>query len=105
MYHIEKALMSGTGVKSVSEHVKNIRLIAQYLLTEKASVPQVLKKASELKVVMSEDFWTTATVPGLEKYRSSLRDLSNSLSVPVKRNLTLIFPMKWMRLNISQKIQ
>ena len=75
MYHIEKALLSGTGVKSVSEHVKNIRLIAQYLLTEKASVPQVLKKASELKAVMSEDFWTTATVRDLEKYRSSLRDL------------------------------
>lgn len=79
MYHIEKALMSGTGVKSVSEHVKNIRLIAQYLLTEKASVPQVLKKASELKVVMSEDFWTVATVQDLEKHRSSLRDLMQFL--------------------------
>ncbi len=79
MYHIEKALLAGTGIKSVSEHVKNIRLIAQYLLTEKASVPQVLKKASELKVVMSEDFWTTATVQDLEKYRSSLRDLMQFL--------------------------
>ena len=59
--------------------MKNIRLIAQYLLTEKASVPQVLKKASELKAVMSEDFWTTATVRDLEKYRSSLRDLMQFL--------------------------
>ena len=33
MYHIEKALLAGTGIKSVSDHVKNIRLIAQYLLT------------------------------------------------------------------------
>ena len=65
--------------KSVSEHVKNIRLIAQYLLTEKASVPQVLKKSSELKVVMNEDFWTVATVQDLEKHRSSLRDLMQFL--------------------------
>jgi len=79
MYLIEKALLSGTGVKSVSEHVKNIRLIAQYLLTEKASVPQVLKKSSELKVVMNEDFWTVATVQDLEKHRSSLRDLMQFL--------------------------
>lgn len=45
MYHIEKALLAGAGIKSVSDHVKNVRLIAQYLLTEKASVPQVLKLA------------------------------------------------------------
>lgn len=84
MYHIEKALLAGTGIKSVSDHVKNIRLIAQYLLTEKASVPQVLKKASELKAVMSEDFWTTATVRDLEENRSSLRDLMQFLGGPHK---------------------
>jgi type I restriction enzyme R subunit len=79
MYHIEKALLSGAGIKSVSEHVKNIRLIAQYLLTEKASVPQVLKKASALKVIMGEAYWPTATVQSLEEYRSYLRDLMQFL--------------------------
>lgn len=79
MYHVEYALLSGAGIKSASAHVKNIRLIAQYLLTEKASVPQVLQKASELKVVMSEEFWTTATIQQLEMYRSSLRNLMQFL--------------------------
>lgn len=89
MYHIEKALLAGTGIQSVSDHVKNIRLIAQYLLTEKASVPQILKKASELKVVMSEVFWTTATVQDLEKYRSSLRDLMQFLDGSRKKKFDI----------------
>ena len=79
MYHIEHALLSGVGIKSVTDHVKNIRLIIQYLLTEKASVPQVLKKASELKKVISEDFWASVTVQELEKYRFSLRELMQFL--------------------------
>lgn len=79
MYHVENALLSGTGIKSVSDHIKNIRLISQYLLSEKASVPQVLKKASDLKTMMSEEFWTTATIQQLEMYRSSLRDLMQFL--------------------------
>lgn len=89
MYHIEKALLAGTGIQGVSNHVKNIRLIAQYLLNEKASVPQVLKKASELKVVMSEDFWTVATVQDLEKHRSSLRDLMQFLAGSGKKKFDI----------------
>lgn len=79
MYYIEKALLKNKTIVGVSDHVKNIRLIAQYLLTEKASVPQVLAKAADLKTIMSEDFWNNPTVVELERMRNSLRDLMQFL--------------------------
>ena len=75
MFHVEKALLESGNLNSVVKHVKNIRLVAQYLVTEKASVPQVLSKAKELKTLVTEDFWKAATVPELETMRESLRDL------------------------------
>ncbi len=89
MYHIEKALLAGADIKSVSNHVKNIRLIAKYLLDEKASVPQVLKKAADLKVIMSEEFWSKVTVQELEQYRFSLRDLMQFLAGSGKKKFDI----------------
>ena len=75
MYLIEQAILETGNLKSASGHVKNIRKIAKYLITEKASVPQVLAKANDLKLAMGDDFWIRPTVPELERLRSSLRDL------------------------------
>ncbi len=75
MYNIEHVLLSTQSLKGVTSHIKDVRLMSQYLLHEKASVPQVLAKASELKELMSEEFWLSATVAALEKKRIAVRDL------------------------------
>ncbi|MBP3919441.1 MAG: DEAD/DEAH box helicase family protein [Clostridia bacterium] len=92
MYYIEKALLKNNTITSISDHVKNIRLIAQYLLTEKASVPQVLAKAADLRTIMGEDFWTDPTVMDLERMRSSLRDLMQFLKGHEKGKFDIDIP-------------
>lgn len=77
--YIENAILKTGGVNGVNDHVKNIRLIAQYLITEKASVPQVLAKADELKMVMSDSYWNDVNVLELERMRESIRDLMQFL--------------------------
>ena len=79
MYYIEKALFQTGTVNGASEHIKNVRMIAQYLLNEKASVPQVLAKAADLKEFMSDAFWDAPSVPEIEKKREILRDLMQFL--------------------------
>ena len=79
MYYIEKALLQTGTVSGASEHIKTVRMIAQYLLGEKASVPQVLAKAVDLKELMGDVFWNAPSVQELEKKRESLRDLMQFL--------------------------
>jgi len=92
MYYIEKALMKNNTITGASDHVKNIRLIAKYLLSEKASVPQVLAKAADLRTIMGEDFWTDPTVMDLERMRSSLRDLMQFLKGHEKGKFDIDIP-------------
>lgn len=92
MYCIEKALLAAGEVRQAAEHIKNLRLIAQYLITEKASVPQVLAKAADLKLMMSESFWTEAGVPELERIRISLRDLMQFLKDSGKPKFKIDIP-------------
>ena len=82
MYYIEKALLQTGTVNGASEHIKNVRMIARYLLSERASVPQVLAKASDLKELMSDTFWDTPSVPEIEKKRESLRELMQLINGP-----------------------
>ena len=79
MYCIEKELLDTGEISKAAEHIKNLRLIAQYLLTEKASVPQVLAKANDLKLMMGEAFWLSPSVQDLERLRLSLRELMQFL--------------------------
>ena len=79
MYLIEKALLRDGNISAAAEHVKNVRLIAQYLVTNKASVPQVLAKAADLNTLAGDAFWLTPTCVGLERLRDSLRDLMRFL--------------------------
>ena len=75
MYNIEHVLLSTGGLNGVSSHIKSVRLMAQYLLNEKASVPQVLAKASELKELVSEDFWVSPNIALIEAKRIAVRDV------------------------------
>ncbi len=79
MYYIELALLASGSINGAADHVKNVRLIAQYLLIEKASVPQVLAKAADLKTLAGDAFWTVASVMELERLRNSVRDLMQFL--------------------------
>lgn len=79
MYHIELALLVAGDVKKAASHVKNVRKIAQYLLNEKASVPQVLQKAADLKTLAQSGLWEAPEVSELERLRESLRDLMHLL--------------------------
>ena len=65
MYYIEKVLLQTGTINGASEHIKNVRMIAQFLLSEKASVPQVLAKAFALKEIINDAFWDDPSV--LEK--------------------------------------
>lgn len=75
MYYIEKTLLQFGSLNAAKTHVKTVRLIAQYLLTEKASIPQVLEKAATLKAVRGDSFWDKPTVPEIESKRKEMRDL------------------------------
>lgn len=90
MYCIEHDLLKTGKVTKSTKHIQILRLIAKYLITEKASVPQVRDKADDLKRFMSEELWenaqrvestvkSTAEIAELEKLRISLRDLMKYL--------------------------
>ena len=75
MYYIEKDILKTGTVSHSSSHIQAIRLIAQYLITEKASIPQVRNKADGLKRLKSEELWKNTEIDELEKLRDALRDL------------------------------
>lgn len=79
MYYVESDILKTGATNNSSQHIKTLRLIAQYLVTQKASIPQVRKKAEDLKRLMSEELWNNATVEELENLRISLRDLMQYL--------------------------
>lgn len=49
------------------------------MIKEKASVPQVLNRAEELKRIQSKEFWKKPTIDELEELRIKLRDLMQFL--------------------------
>lgn len=72
--------------------MKTLRLIAQYLINEKASIPQVRNKADDLKRLMSEELWAEPTVEELEKLRISLRDLMQYLKDRRRKQFDIDIP-------------
>lgn len=79
MLHVALALVCSGDVKEAAKDVKKIREVANYLLTEKASIPQVLAKAADLKMIVGNNFWQSPSVPELERLRQSLRELMQFL--------------------------
>ena len=89
MYYVENDILKTGTVNNVGIHIKTIRLIAQYLLNEKASVPQVRNKADDLKRLFSEELWVNPTIDELEKLRISLRDLMQYLKDSGRRKIDI----------------
>ena len=79
IYHIENDILKNNGIQSSIGNIKKVRKVAQYLINEKASVPQVRNKADDLKRIYGEEFWAKPSVDELEKLRISLRDLMQFL--------------------------
>lgn len=79
MYYIELDLLKTYSVMNSSSHIKTLRKCAQFLINEKASVPQVKNKADDLRRLLSEQLWEKPSIDELEKLRISLRDLMQFL--------------------------
>lgn len=79
MYHVVLSLICDKNIKAAASDVKKVREIARYLLNEKASVPQVLAKATDLKLLMNNTFWENPNIAEIERLRASLRDLMQFL--------------------------
>lgn len=79
MYHVALSLICDKNIKAAASDVKKVREIARYLLNEKASVPQVLAKATDLKLLMNNTFWENPNIAEIERLRASLRDLMQFL--------------------------
>lgn len=79
MLHIALALVNDGNIDAAAKDVTRIREVANYLLSEKASIPHVLAKAADLKQIVNSNFWKSASVPELERLRQSIRDLMQYL--------------------------
>ncbi|MCR5674057.1 MAG: DEAD/DEAH box helicase family protein [Lachnospiraceae bacterium] len=80
MLKIEIAILAQGGIGSAANEVKGVRLMAQRLLQEKASINKVIEKADELKDIVSDQFWGQPSVMDVEEKRESLRDIMKYLT-------------------------
>lgn len=92
IYYVENDLLRTDSINNVSIHVKTLRKIAQYLINEKASVPQVRNKIEDLKRLLSEDLWKNPTIEELERIRISLRDLMQYLKGRERKKIDIDIP-------------
>ncbi len=60
---------------NVQNNVEKIVYIAEYLQTQKISIPQVKAKLEVIKEVQTEKFWEDVSVSELERVRKELREL------------------------------
>ena len=79
MLDVELSLLLNGNAGAAKRDVKTIREVAQFLLNEKASIPQVLAKAEQLKILVSEQFWMSPTLEKLETLREDVRELMQFL--------------------------
>ncbi len=74
MLDIEIALLLTGKTARAKKSVEVVRKVGQHLLN-KASVPQIMAKAEQLKTLVSEQFWLAPSVEKMEFLREELRDL------------------------------
>lgn len=89
MLDIELSMLVQGNTGMATRDVKTVRQVAQYLLTEKASIPQVFAKAEQLKTLVSEQFWDAPSLEKLEQLRVDVRDLMQFLDKSPKKQIDL----------------
>lgn len=87
MLDIELSMLIQGNTGMATRDVKTVRQVAQYLLTEKASIPQVFAKAEQLKTLVSEQFWDAPSLEKLEQLRVEVRDLMQFLDKSPKKQI------------------
>ena len=87
MLDIELSMLVQGNTGMATRDVKTVRQVAQYLLTEKASIPQVFAKAEQLKTLVSEQFWDAPSLENLEQLRVDVRDLMQFLDKSPKKQI------------------
>ncbi len=87
MLDIELSMLVQGNTGMATRDVKTVRQVAQYLLTEKASIPQVFAKAEQLKTLVSEQFWDAPSLEKLEQLRIDVRDLMQFLDKAPKKQI------------------
>lgn len=87
MLDIELSMLVQGNTGMATRDVKTVRQVAQYLLTEKASIPQVFAKAEQLKTLVSEQFWDAPSLEKLEQLRVDVRDLMQFLDKTPKKQI------------------
>ena len=92
MYYVEYDKLKTGTVNNSGEHIKVLRQVAQYLINEKASIPQVRNKATELKRLLSAELWENPSVEELEKLRIALRDLMQYLKDRKRKQFDIDIP-------------
>lgn len=74
MMRIQRAILKNTPAYATSD-IKKVREIAQYLLQNKMTIPQVEAKKDDLKDLYAESSWTEPRIKNLERLRNSIREL------------------------------
>ncbi len=80
MLRIELSILTLGSIAKATKEVKAVRLMAQKLLREKASIDKVREKAEDLKVLVSDQFWGAPDVMAVEEKREVLRDIMKYLA-------------------------
>ena len=84
MLAIEISLLLTGKTTKAKKDVEVVRKVAQHLLT-KASIPQVMAKSDQLKVLVSEQFWQSPSVEKLESLREDIRELMKFIIIESKK--------------------
>lgn len=92
VYYVENDLLNTGTLNNSGANIKLLRQIAQYLINEKASIPQVRNKINELKELMGDEIWANPNIEKLEKLRISLRDLMQYLKDKVRHKFDIDIP-------------
>lgn len=74
MLRIQRAIARRAPATANSDILK-VREIAQYLLRNKSSIPQVLEKSEQLKEIVDESTWNDASIQKIERLREDVRSL------------------------------
>lgn len=79
MMRIQRAILKNTPAYAAAD-IKKVREIAQYLLQNKMTIPQVEAKKEDLKELSSKSSWAEPQIKDIERLRDSIRELIKYIS-------------------------